>query len=471
MVLGLVLFLSICTRAAVLTLDGYSQQAMLDHVPWDSLPGTEYIADKVNFNMFAGYITLYPDSGKKYFYWFFESQRNPASDPVVMWTNGGPGCSGMLGLFAEMGPIRPDNQKKLLLNPHAWNQIANFIFIEQPTGVGFSYSDNLDDYASGDESAAKDMYAFILGWFKKYPQYRTNDFHITSESYGGHYMPMLAYEILVRQEVVQNDKINFKGFAVGNPYTDEFTNRVARFNKFWGDQLIPKVLYDSWKKVCTKRKLYKQKYCEPIEKEMATVIGKLNPYALNYPICVSDSDPAGSFAQRQWLLNHTESDHLDIHVDYQPCESDYMTQYLNDVNVRKAIHIVKQVDWKQCTKAANYNKEDGKVPVQGYYNKIIDRNSGIDILVYSGDDDSVCATEGTQDWIFDLGYDYKTLWKPWFVENQTAGYVTQFDHSLTFVTVHDAGHEVPAYRPIRALELFRKYMDRSWFTTQAADIE
>jgi hypothetical protein len=94
---------------------GYSDSAMLDFVPWETLPGTEYIINNVTFNMFAGYIKLYPNSAKKYFYWFFESQRNPKQDPVVLWTNGGPGCSGMLGLFAELGPIRPDNQKKLLL--------------------------------------------------------------------------------------------------------------------------------------------------------------------------------------------------------------------------------------------------------------------------------------------------------------------------------------------------------------------
>ena len=39
-----------------------------------------------------------------------------------------------------------------------------------------------------------------------------------------------------------------------------------------------------------------------------------------------------------------------------------------------------------------------------YYNYLLDGNYGLNIVVYSGDDDDVCATVGTQSWIWDLGY-------------------------------------------------------------------
>jgi carboxypeptidase C (cathepsin A) len=91
------------------------------------------------------------------------------------------------------------------------------------------------------------------------------------------------------------------------------------------------------------------------------------------------------------------------------------------------------------------------------------------IMVFSGDDDSVCATAGTQLWIWDLGVNATEAmsWKPWKVEEQIAGYATTFDMGegsakLTFATVHGAGHEVPAYRPMEALELFKKYFNGNW---------
>jgi len=91
------------------------------------------------------------------------------------------------------------------------------------------------------------------------------------------------------------------------------------------------------------------------------------------------------------------------------------------------------------------------------------------MLVMSGDDDSICSTGGTQFWIYDLGYDALKghLWQPWDVNGQTAGFVTHFDlgnpsSSFVFATVHGAGHEVPAYRPLEALELFKKFLSGEW---------
>ena len=47
---------------------------------------------------------------------------------------------------------------------------------------------------------------------------------------------------------------------------------------------------------------------------------------------------------------------------------------------------------------------------------------------------------------------------------QVAGYETRFKGArLSFVTVHSAGHEVPAYQPARALKLLSKYLDGSWW--------
>lgn len=43
--------------------------------------------------------------------------------------------------------------------------------------------------------------------------------YITSESYGGHYMPQLSQEIVDRNTAGQDPQLNFKGMAVGNPGT------------------------------------------------------------------------------------------------------------------------------------------------------------------------------------------------------------------------------------------------------------
>lgn len=81
----------------------------------------------------------------------------------------------------------------------------------------------------------------------------------------------------------------------------------------------------------------------------------------------------------------------------------------------------------------------------------------------------VCSTAATQSWIYNIGIDPKPgkLWNAWHVNNQTAGYITEFDlgdteSSFIFVTVHGAGHEVPAYRPVEAFSLFKSYFSGKW---------
>ena len=128
--------------------------------------------------MFSGYVDIGPRG--KLFYWFVESQSaTPANDPVLLWTNGGPGCSGLVGFLTENGPFRPTANGTLALNPQAWNLLANMVYIEQPVGVGYSVANGVLKYS--DALAASDNLAFVKGFFKAFPQYTSNRFLLTSE--------------------------------------------------------------------------------------------------------------------------------------------------------------------------------------------------------------------------------------------------------------------------------------------------
>lgn len=86
-----------------------------------NLPGQP----NVGFAQYSGYVTVNKKAGRALFYWLIESPKNrgPESRPLVLWLNGGPGCSSVAyGAAEEIGPfrIRPDG-KALYLNPYAWN--------------------------------------------------------------------------------------------------------------------------------------------------------------------------------------------------------------------------------------------------------------------------------------------------------------------------------------------------------------
>jgi serine carboxypeptidase-like clade II len=130
--------------------------------------------------------------------------------------------------------------------------------------------------------------------------------------------------------------------------------------------------------------------------------------------------------------------------DYEPCADDYMVTYLNRDDVKKAVHAESSIEWMECATQLHYNMADRLIPMQPIYLELLKSDAGLNILVYSGDDDAVCGTIGTQEWIWGLGYSpvsKEETWKTWSYADQVAGYATKFnidtgkDNSLAFVTV------------------------------------
>ena len=126
----------------------------------------------------------------------------------------------MLGFFYEHGPFEiiydvSTFNITLSLRKYRWSRIANVLYIEQPAGVGFSYSDSLN-YAHNDDSSSLDNLAAVEKFYELFPEYRSNEFYISGESYAGIYVPMLAYQIITAKSYT-GAKLN--GIMVGNGCT------------------------------------------------------------------------------------------------------------------------------------------------------------------------------------------------------------------------------------------------------------
>lgn len=118
-------------------------------------------------------------------------------------------------------------------------------------------------------------------------------------------------------------------------------------------------------------------------------VGDLNPYALDYPVCLEDQSTHAGRArkygrsQRTWLMNFmlpglfsTDADSendsklsaesasslsairqslgLEPNDSYQPCAEDYMTSYLNQPSVKAALHVKEDIEWKDCSTALRW---------------------------------------------------------------------------------------------------------------------
>ncbi|KAA0053802.1 serine carboxypeptidase-like 45 isoform X3 [Cucumis melo var. makuwa] len=143
------------------------------------------------------YITVDDYQSRALFYYFVEAYTDPSSKPLLLWLDGGPGCSSLgVGAFVEHGPFRPKGDV-LIQNHFSWNNVANILYVESPAGVGFSFSQNATFYTTvNDTITAQDNLVFLERWFEKFPEYKNRDFFISGESYAGHYVPQLATLIL-----------------------------------------------------------------------------------------------------------------------------------------------------------------------------------------------------------------------------------------------------------------------------------
>merc|ERR1711937_967466 len=208
----------------------------------------------------------------------------------------------------------------------------------------------------GDEQAAADMHAFLLGFLNRFSEFKSNSLYITSESYGGHYMPTLARSLLK-----SNDVPNFRGVKVGNPITFMEDRTYGEYGTYYGHQLVPKYLWDQWSSLeCHKNVNLGKSMCQEAQDAMDNIVAGLDPYALDFPVCLDDVRQAKRATRYQTLKMIKGNRHQAVR-SYEPCRSSWGSAYLNRVDVRQAIHVSQNAGfWSECSDdvSERYNQTD-----------------------------------------------------------------------------------------------------------------
>jgi len=433
------------------------------------LPGLSF---KPNFKHYSGYLKA--TGNKMFHYWFVESARNPSADPVVLWLNGGPGCSSLAGLLMENGPfmLNKTNASSVIHNPYSWNNVANMIYLESPAGVGFSYSSN-KNYSTSDDEVAMDNYAAIKSFFTEYPEFARRAFFLTGESYAGVYIPTLALKIAADKE------INFQGFGIGNGLLDDSYNDNSRLYFAYFHGIVGTSAWTHLQTSC-KCNTNQSQACDftgntspDCQQAIAVVTSQLDntgidPYNV-YAECITTSSRSSYetiIPSHRFLYQNNPYVHARVNKlvesgerlkEVPPCANTHdLDVYLNTPAVRAALHIPTEVQaWQICSSevSAGYHRQYTSMKPQ--FQKILKMGRYRTIL-YSGDVDSVCNFMGTEWFADSLGAQLVYPRKAWTYTaadgtNQVAGFVKQFQN-LVVVTIRGAGHQVPQDKPIVALK-------------------
>ncbi|KAE9617952.1 putative carboxypeptidase C [Lupinus albus] len=360
----------------------------LNFVLTQSAPENSLITELPGFNgtfpskHYAGYVTVEKNHERNLYYYFVASEGNSSKDPVVLWLNGGPGCSSFDAFVYE----------------HVFLQIqvSNIIYLDSPAGVGFSYSNNKTDYITGDFKTASDTHIFLLEWFKLYPEFLSNPLFISGESFAGIYVPTLANEIVKGIDAGVKPELNFKGYLIGNAATDEIVDGNALVPFTHGMGLISDQLFEDITKEC-KGRFYGDdqdtKECTNLIRKVNKEIEKLNVYDILEP-CYHDSETLVnatnipfSFRKlgetnkslpvrrrmfgRAWPLQAPVKDgivpswpQLSTRLKVPCTDDEVATEWLNNDDVRNAIHAAERSvvsEWDLCTGAITYDHDAGSM--------------------------------------------------------------------------------------------------------------
>ncbi|KAI3394111.1 hypothetical protein diail_3235 [Diaporthe ilicicola] len=404
-------------------------------------------------DQYSGYLDVGTDMHM--WYWFFAARSAPTTAPLVLWLNGGPGCSSMIGLFQEHGPCHfVDGNSTPSLNQYSWNTYANMLYVDQPIGTGFSYG---DDEATSTVSAAAYVWTFLQNFYAAFPDYESRDFGLWTESYGGHYGSEFgnyfeAQNAKIAAGTLTGEKVNLVALGINNGWIDPVLQYQAypifAHNNTY-KQLITESQYESFMSAYTKQ-------CVPALASCTGLTGNNNA-------CLSGDDTCRSAVESP-IENANDFNVYDV---LQPSSAqstdppETYVNYLQSSSVMKAIGA--QTTYGECSDTAGDKMVSSGDEPRSFLEPLSEVvRSGVNVLIWAGDLDWICNWYGSQLVVNSINYTDSAAFQSaqlaeYNVNGKSAG---QFKTAgnLNFLRVYKAGHEVPYYQPVAALQAFTQIM-------------
>ncbi|KAL4868182.1 pheromone-processing carboxypeptidase kex1 [Aspergillus spectabilis] len=424
-----------------------------------SLPGAP---EGPLLKMHAGHIEVDAEHNGHLFFWHYQNRHIANRQRTIIWLNGGPGCSSMDGALMEVGPYRLKDNQTLEYNEGSWDEFANLLFVDQPVGTGFSFA-NTNSYLHELDEMATQFVTFLENWFDLFPEYERDDIYFAGESYAGQYIPYIAKAVQDRNKKIGGNKDahwNVRGLLIGNGWISPAEQYPAYLSYAYEEGLV----------------------------EEGSKVGKELEVLLS--VCKSRMDtgtPRVSIMDCEEVLNKLlaktlDSDHqclnmYDIRLRDSanscgmawPPDLVDMKPYLQSHEVVQALNINpdKRSGWDECDGdvSRSFRPKESEPSVTLLPGLL---ESGIQILLFSGDKDLICNHVGTEQLISNMkwsgGTGFETSpgeWAPrhdWTFENEPAGYY-QYARNLTYVLFHNASHMVPFDLPRRSRDMVDRFMN------------
>ncbi|XP_027347184.1 serine carboxypeptidase-like 50 [Abrus precatorius] len=387
----------------------------------------------------SGYLPVTPTSASAIFYTFYEAQNStsPLSQtPLLIWLQGGPGCSSMIGNFYELGPWRVTKSLTLHPNPGAWNRIFGLLFLDNPIGTGFSVASTPEEIPTDQSTVAKHLFAAITRFIQLDPVFKNRPIYITGESYAGKYVPAIGYYILQKNANLKvSERVNLAGVAIGDGLTDPVAQVVTHAANAYYVGLINERQKNELEKAQLEavRMAQKGNWSEATDarNEVLDMLQNMSGLAT--------------------LYDYTRK---------EPYQSDLVEQFLNITEVKKALGVNESFVYEICSDIVGAALHADVMKSVKYMVEHLVRKTRV--LLYQGQYDVQDGVVQAEAWVKTMKWEGIVEYlnaerKIWKVNGELAGYVQNWK-SLTNVVVLGAGHVLPTDQPLNSLAMIEDWV-------------
>ena len=369
--------------------------------------------------------------GRQYFYWLCPARTGDKAAPLLIWLNGGPGSSSMMGLFLENGPYWIADDGSLHTRNASWNNNFDVLYVDQPAGTGFSTAQQ-SAYAQNQEDVAEAFSAFMANFYRTYPDAWSKQLWLTGESYAGKYLPSIAARFVTHG-------IPVAGVAIGNGLT------------------VPREMT-----LTVPASYYAVGILDQSQRDRAYRL------ALDIAAHIDAGRWSNATAARSVLFDYIDdangpntAPNVDSILKYGEYDESHVSKFLNNAETKqRSLNLPADATWRQSSSIVHEHLyEDIMKPYAYLLEPVL--AAGVPVLLYQGQLDVRDGVAATEAWLANWSWTGRRRFlesprKAW-KSSGIAGYYRSCN-GLTHLTVNGAGHLVPHDAPTQALDMIERFV-------------